>query len=124
MEALVVLGARFLTDACLLLLGVWMIWVALRLWATHPVNRVFGLGPYVTEEGLRLLLQHWLMVFALGLTLLAQALSRFCFKLHQLGHIDILLVEAIGLVEAGFTLWSTILAVRALCAIRWPPKKT
>ena len=119
-----VLWARFLTDACLFLLGVWMIWVALRLWATHPINRVFGLGPYVTEEGLRFLLQHWLMVFALGLTLLTQALSRFSFKLYQLGHADALWAEAFGLTEAGLTLWSTILAVRALCAIRWPPKKT
>lgn len=42
---------------------------------THPVNRVFTIGPFVTEAGLQLVLRHIPLVFALGFYALATALA-------------------------------------------------
>lgn len=43
-----------------------LLWLATVMWREHPINRVFRLGPYVTEKGLRALLGLWPFLFLFG----------------------------------------------------------
>lgn len=111
------LMVRFITDLLLLGIGGLLIWVAIKMWRTHPVNRVFSFGPYVTEEGMRLVLQHWMVVFSFGLTLVSQGLSRAAFKLWKLKYIGTDLEIMLGITEVCFTAWAAYCFAKAAIVI-------
>lgn len=66
---------RLVSAIALLIIGFCFLMFSLRIWLTHPVNRVFTIGPFVTEAGLQLVLRHIPLVFILGVYALATALA-------------------------------------------------
>ncbi len=71
-------GAYFLIGGALILL-------AIRIWWTHPINRAFLFGPYLTPAGVRVLLHHWPLVFLFGAFIFACALDHAAEALATLG---------------------------------------
>jgi hypothetical protein len=91
---------RYITAGGLTFVGVALCVLALRVWWTHPVNRVFFLGDYVTEEGIRTLLGAVPLIFVIGLAVISSALARLAYSLR------LPFREAAGLIEAIFSVWA------------------
>lgn len=66
---------RLVSAIALLVIGFCFLMFSLRIWLTHPVNRVFTIGPFVTEAGLQLVLRHIPLVFILGVYSLSKSLA-------------------------------------------------
>jgi len=66
-------SAHLLTAVAYYIIGAVLLYTALRLWLTHTINRAFLLGPYLTEAGARLLLNHWWLVLAFAAFILSCA---------------------------------------------------
>lgn len=112
------LDLRWLTASCFVAIGAIFIWFALRVWRTHPINRVFSLGPFVTEEGLRLLLSSVGTLFSIGLWLLSAGVARFSYWLRWNHHLASEIANFLGIIEAVFSLWAAgcvIIAAWRLC---------
>lgn len=114
---MMIFDARLITAFGLFVVGVILISGAVKMWATHPVNRVFTLGQYVTEEGLRLVLNNWIIVFTFGVTALAEAAGRVAYWAQDKGLISPGITGAIGVLEAGFTVWAMICTIRAAWSV-------
>lgn len=84
------------------IIGSLLIYVAGKLWLTHPVNRAFILGPYLTEKGARLLMQSWPLVPLFGLFIFSCAAEHHLNWLYSHGNPELSeLVKFMGWVEAG-----------------------
>jgi hypothetical protein len=99
---------RLLTAFALFIVGLAATSLAVRIWWTHPINRVFSLGPFVTEAGLKALLVHSPTIFALGLFAYASSASHLAFVARWNGHIGTEAAHFFGLVEALFATWAAI----------------
>jgi hypothetical protein len=97
---------RIITGIAYLIVGLSAIGVSLRIWWTPSINRVFSLGPFVTEEGLRFVLQHTRMVFALGAFAVASGLSRFAYWQAGVAHSSTGWHHFFGVVETIFAAWA------------------
>lgn len=98
---------RFISAIALLLIGLSLIGFVVRVWLTHPVNRVFIVGPFVTEDGLRLLLRNLPTGFALGLFALAAGLAKIAYAARWSGNeTGENLADFFGIVEAVFAVWA------------------
>jgi hypothetical protein len=67
--------AHMATAFAYMVIGAVLLNLAAQMWFRHPVNRVFLFGPYLTEEGLRLVLKSWPMVFLFGAFILSCAID-------------------------------------------------
>ena len=112
------LDPRFISAAAFIIIGLCIIFFVARVWMTHPINRVFKVGPYVTEEGLRLMLSHLPTIFSLGLFSLAAGLAKGAYALRWRGNYNGNWADLFGLIEAIFAVWAAscvIVAVVRLC---------
>lgn len=105
---------RIITAVAYAIIGLSAITLALRIWWTHPINRVFSLGPYVTEAGLKALLRNVRTVFALGCFALASAASRFAY--WQAGVVDAKTSHShfFGAIETAFAWWAAVCVIIAV----------
>jgi hypothetical protein len=100
------IDARIVTAICLCLIGLIVTCFTVKVWWTHPVNRAFLFGPYLTQEGLRVILRGWPLLFLLGALALAGGFSRFVYWLRWQGASVDDLAGMAGLIEAGLSLWA------------------
>ena len=97
---------RIVSAGALLVIGFCFLMFSLRIWMTHPVNRVFTIGPFVTEAGLQLVLRHIPLVFILGLYALSTSLADVAYYGRAHWGVPWHIANALGLL-------STIMAVFA-----------
>jgi hypothetical protein len=102
-------------------MGVVMIYFVIRVWLTHPVNRVFYLGSFVTEKGLELILRNCPTIFGMGLFFLSAASAKMAYTLRWANQQGGDFADFFGAIEAAFAVWAascvTIATVR-LCRRR------
>lgn len=109
---------RIVSAVAFYVIGLAAIALTLRIWWTHPINRVFSIGPFVTEAGLRAILDNTPALFALGLFALSAGVARHMYWLDARGHPTPLPANFFGLIEAIFAIWaaaSVIIAAVRLC---------
>lgn len=103
-------------------IGMLLILVAAKMYSTHPVNRVFIFGHYLTEEGMRVVMRHWPLVSLFGLFIFSCAVEHHLHWYYYHEHesvIDYLVLA--GWIEAGI---STLTAVTLLLmTARWGMRK-
>lgn len=109
------IDARIVTATSLWVIGAIVTGFALRVWGTQPVNRAFLFGPYLTPDGLRLILRGWPTLFLLGATALAGGFGRFAYWLKGRGSGDEL-AALTGVIEAIVT---TFAAATVLAFVLW-----
>lgn len=104
------LEPRFLIGPAECVIGVLMVVIAYRLWAVHPLDKVLRLGPYMTPEGLKILLAIRIEFFAFGSVLVVGGFTRF---LYWFGHRNVNdpFVLLFGSMEALLSLWAAALAI-------------
>ena len=109
---------RLISAAAFLLIGLVFCTFALRVWNTHPVNRVFLLGPFVTEAGQLFILRNLKTVFFLGLFSIAEACAKVAYAYRWSGHPFGGAADKFGSVAAVFALVAACcvcVAARRLC---------
>jgi uncharacterized membrane protein HdeD (DUF308 family) len=99
--------ARIVTAICFCMIGSIVIAFTAKVWWTHPVNRAFLFGPYLTQKGLRALLHGLFMLSLLGALAIAGGVSRFVYWLRWRNQASDELAAGVGLVEAALSLWAT-----------------
>jgi hypothetical protein len=98
---------RLISAVALLIIGLSVCGFVLRVWNTHPINRVFLVGDYLTEKGLRFLLKYVLVTaFAGGLYALAMAAAKFAYVARWRG--GAVPADAFGSIEAVFSVWAVV----------------
>lgn len=102
---------RWITGVATLIIGGFIAAIPLRLWLVHPINRVFNLGPFVTEEGFRALLRHRIMLFAIGIYIIINGISRLVYAARWVGLVPDRDADFIGGVESIFSIWAAGLAL-------------
>lgn len=104
------LEPRILAGPAQVIVGLVLTGIAIRLWTVHPVNRVFRLGPYVTEAGMRALLRLRSTFAAIGLAFVSGGAARthFWFSSRQVSDP---VVAFFGSLEAGLAVWAAFLAI-------------
>ncbi|WP_203309753.1 hypothetical protein [Sphingomonas beigongshangi] len=112
--------ARLLVGPAMLALGLGFLVLSIRLWAVRPLNRVFRLGPFVTERGMKAVLNLRFTSFAFGAFFVVQGLTAITF---WFGSQDIQnpLVQALGSLGAGLGVWAVVLMYRGLWRV-WKHK--
>lgn len=105
--------ARLLVGPAMLVIGAALIAISMRLWLVRPVNRVWKLGPFVTEAGLKAVLNLRFTFFAMGAFLSVQGLTAITF---WFGYQDIRnpLVALLGTLAAGLSFWAVYLTIAGL----------
>lgn len=58
--------AHLWTAGAYFVIGLILIGLAFAVWFTHPVNRVFVFGPYLTERGMHVVMRSWPLVALFG----------------------------------------------------------
>lgn len=101
----------------MLMIGVAFIAISLRLWLVHPVNRVFRIGPFVTERGMRAVLNLRLLFFGLGAFLSTQGAAGVVFWFFRDRRVDDPLVQFLGALGAGLGLWAGAMIASALIRV-------
>lgn len=102
---------RYITAVALLIVGIAALSVAARILSTHPINRVFTLGPFVTEEGLRALLKYTPTIVALGMFALACGASNIAYALRWEGRVSTETAYFFGYLEAGTAIWAGVAVI-------------
>lgn len=100
------LDARVVTGICQCLIGLIVLGFTVKVWWTLPINRAFLFGPYLTAEGIKVVLRGWPLLFLLGALALAGGITRFVYWLEGLGADLDQLAGLAGLVEASLSLWA------------------
>jgi hypothetical protein len=67
------------------IIGLVLIGLAFSVWWTHPVNRVFIFGRYLTQDGMRLVMMSWPMVLLFGAFIFSCAVDHHVEYLHSHG---------------------------------------
>lgn len=98
--------ARIVTAVCLWVIGFIVTGFTVKVWWTHPVNRAFLFGPYLTEAGLRAVLRGWPLLFLLGAVALAGGFSRFIYWMSDRGGMPEEAAAMAGMIEAALSLWA------------------
>lgn len=98
--------ARIVTAVCLWVIGLIVTGFTVKVWWTHPVNRAFLFGPYLTQAGLKAVLRGWPLLFLLGALALASGFSKFAYWLQAQGAEVDGLAGISSLIEAALSLWS------------------
>lgn len=110
---------RYLTGPAMIIVGLFFLFQACRLWFVHPINRVMRLGRYVTEEGLVAILNLRSLLLFYGLAGLEGGLYR-CYYWFGNKEVDDPNVRFLGSAETmlmiicaylsltkGYHLWRT-----------------
>jgi hypothetical protein len=107
---------RYLSGPASVLTGAMLLFLAYRLWHVHPINRVFRLGPFVTERGMVAVLNMRSTFAACGLWLIAGGLTKsaYWFWRQDTGHS---LIQALGTLETGLALLVSALVTIAAVQI-------
>lgn len=77
--------AHLWTAGAYYIIGVVLIGLAFSVWWTHPVNRVFIFGRFLTEDGMRLVMMSWPMVLLFGAFIFSCAVDHHVEYLHSHG---------------------------------------
>lgn len=104
-------------------IGAILLWLAVAMWKEHPINRVFRLGPYVTELGLRTLLGAWPLLFLFGAFVTSCAIDH---TLDFLVHIEVVSttwLRTIAVTEAIISLGTAFFLVAYLAKNRRQPSE-
>lgn len=109
------LDLRWLTGTCLCLIGLSLVSLALKVWWMPLHRRAVVFEPYLTDRGVRMMLDAWPLVFVLGGFLIITGVSKWAYYLSGYGAAEI--ASGIGFLEAIFSIWTagsvTVVAVRA-----------
>ena len=97
---------RFVSAGALIVIGAILCGFIIRVWNTHPINRVFVLGPYVTQAGQALLLKNLPTVFAIGLGVIAAGGAKIGYALRWHGQAGGDWADHLGIIEMVFLLWA------------------
>lgn len=93
------------------IIGLSMLALAFTVWWTHPINRVFIFGPYLTTEGMRVVMMSWPLVGLFGAFIFSCALDHNVDWLVSNGRSSLTeLLKLFGVVEAVIS-WITALII-------------
>jgi hypothetical protein len=120
MTSTVALDPRFLTGPALVIIGAFILTLWLRLLMVHPVNRVFQLGPFVTELGLVAVLRMRSILFMYGMFFATQGVSSIIFWLIADHDLHNPFVVAFGSFGAVFALGSAYFTLATAARLWWP----
>lgn len=95
---------RILTGPALIVIGGFLVTIALRLYIVHPVNRVFRLGPFVTERGLVAVLRMRVIFLCYGMFFLTQGMTSTTYWFVVSQDVDNPFVVAFGSFGAAFAI--------------------
>lgn len=117
-------GAHLWTAVAYYIIGFSMLAAAFSVWWTHPINRVFIFGRFLTPDGMRLVMMSWPMVALFGAFIFSCAVDHHVEYFYSHGNPELLnavvffsIVEAvISCLTAGIILW---LGGRALVRLLW-----
>lgn len=101
---------RILGGPAMMVLGCCFLFFTYRLWVIHPVNRVFRLGPFVTERGMRAVLNLRLTLLSFGSCLVVYGLSSVVYWFFR-QRVDDPLVQFLGSLGAGLAIWAAGMGV-------------
>ena len=111
------LDLRWVTAACLVLIGTLLIVTAIRLWWMPKWKRAIVFEPVLTVDGLRLLLWAWPVTFVLGFFMLVAGISKWVYYLRWLGAVETDTANFVGAFEAFVAFWAAgsvvVVTVRA-----------
>lgn len=97
----------------MIVLGGLMLFLAIRMWLVHPLNRVFRLGPFVTPRGIEAVLRLRLTLLLLGAFLFVQGLTSAVFWWARRDVSDPV-VQYLGSLGAGLGIWAAVLLTTAV----------
>ncbi len=106
---------RLLTGPSQIVIGVVFLLLGLRLWLVHPVNRVFRLGPFVTERGLKAVMGLRLLLSNLGLFFATQGAASVRYWFAAGRDVQDPTVVLLGSMSAVFA----VTAATLLCVATW-----
>ena len=107
---------RFLAGPALIAMGGCHLFVAARLWFVHPLNRVFRLGPFVTEAGIRAVINMRMTLLSYGSSLTTYGLASCVFWFSDRGVFDPL-VQFLGSLATGLLIWAAIMSLRFIARL-------
>lgn len=74
---------RFISGACFVFIGMTFIASVLTILAKHPVERVFTLGPFVTNAGQKFILKGCYTVLMIGCLAVADGGAKLVYAAHM-----------------------------------------
>lgn len=99
--------AHLWTAGSYYIIGLVLIGLAFSVWWTHPVNRVFIFGRYLTQDGMRLVMMSWPMVLLFGAFIFSCAVDHHVEYLYSHGrpglHSAFVFFSIVEAVIAGLT---------------------
>ena len=108
---------RWLSASCHIFIGLTLIALAIHVWWMPLHKRAVLFEPYLTAEGVKLLLTAWPLVFVAGVFLCVAGLSKWAYYLRWHGTMHDNLASGIGTLEAIFSVWAAcsvaVVTVRA-----------
>lgn len=103
---------RFFTGPAFLIVGALMLTIALRLWLVHPINRVFRIGPFVTERGMKAILRMRMVFASFGALTFESGVYRCSYWFFS-QNVHASVVVFLGSLESGLAGWAAIIAIIA-----------
>jgi hypothetical protein len=76
------LDPRYISGSCFIFIGLVFIITVIRILATHPVNRVFILAPFVTSEGQKFILRGCYTVLMIGCLAVADGSAKLFYAMN------------------------------------------
>lgn len=105
------------------IIGGVLLWLSTAMWREHPINRVFRLGPYVTELGLRTLLGAWPLLFLFGAFVTSCAIDHTMDFLVHIEVVSTTWLRTIAVTEAIISLGTAFFLVAYLAKNRRQPSE-
>ncbi len=103
--------AHIWTALAYYIIGVAMLALAFKVWWTHPINRVFIFGPYLTTQGIKVVMMSWPLVALFGAFIFSCAVDHHVDWLVSRGAHDLVKwLHFFGVIEAVIS-WLTALVV-------------
>lgn len=99
------------TSASYFVIGIALLVAAFTVWHTHPVNRVFLFGPYVTQAGIQLLMRYWPLVFLSGAFIFSCGIDHLIHWSYEHGQSSMSASRFFSIIEA------VISGLMALCVL-------
>lgn len=93
-------------------IGAVILWVSAAILLSHPVNRVFIFGQYLTPDGVRVVIQHWPLVSLFGLFIFGCAVEHHLHWYYDRGHRGAgTMLAFMGWIEAGISVITALAVV-------------